>query len=202
MYGRWTTKRINLGSFHRLRLFILHNPQQINDIFREWRQPVSGGNESEWGLKSRVGKQKQRAGGEEVKVGTEEDRYLNRGCCVPVFLPDTVRDTFLIDPAVILIVVGVVMFFITFCGCIGALRENIRLLKTVIDKTDTLLTLAPCFASDTVAQFRFHPKPSLLCLMWQSVMILVWVRSGFNIHVSSDSSSPSAWHWSSSPSWP
>uniref|UniRef100_A0A8C7XRZ8 Tetraspanin 33b n=1 Tax=Oryzias sinensis TaxID=183150 RepID=A0A8C7XRZ8_9TELE len=42
----------------------------------------------------------------------------------------TVRDTFLVDPAVILIVVGVVMFFITFCGCIGALRENIRLLKT------------------------------------------------------------------------
>uniref|UniRef100_A0A673WVG9 Tetraspanin n=1 Tax=Salmo trutta TaxID=8032 RepID=A0A673WVG9_SALTR len=39
-------------------------------------------------------------------------------------------DTFLIDPAVILIVVGVVMFFITFCGCIGALRENIHLLKT------------------------------------------------------------------------
>ncbi|XP_051917757.1 tetraspanin-33b isoform X1 [Hippocampus zosterae] len=43
---------------------------------------------------------------------------------------DTVRDAFLIDPAVILIVVGVVMFFITFCGCIGALRENIHLLKT------------------------------------------------------------------------
>ncbi|XP_024137072.1 tetraspanin-33b isoform X3 [Oryzias melastigma] len=43
---------------------------------------------------------------------------------------ETVRDTFLVDPAVILIVVGVVMFFITFCGCIGALRENIRLLKT------------------------------------------------------------------------
>ncbi|XP_055365642.1 tetraspanin-33b isoform X2 [Betta splendens] len=43
---------------------------------------------------------------------------------------DTVRDTFLVDPAVVLIVAGVVMFFITFCGCIGALRENIRLLKT------------------------------------------------------------------------
>uniref|UniRef100_A0A8C6L597 Tetraspanin n=1 Tax=Nothobranchius furzeri TaxID=105023 RepID=A0A8C6L597_NOTFU len=51
-----------------------------------------------------------------------------------IFLPDTVRDTFLIDPAVILIVVGVVMFFITFCGCIGALRENIHLLKTVITR--------------------------------------------------------------------
>ncbi|KAI4886728.1 hypothetical protein NFI96_014785, partial [Prochilodus magdalenae] len=46
------------------------------------------------------------------------------------FFTDTVRDSFLIDPAIILIVVGVVMFFITFCGCIGALRENIRLLKT------------------------------------------------------------------------
>lgn len=71
---------------------------------------------------------------------------INRSC-FPVFLPDTVRDTFLIDPAVILIVVGVVMFFITFCGCIGALRENIRLLKTVIDLTDTLQILAQCFAS-------------------------------------------------------
>lgn len=56
--------------------------------------------------------------------------------------PDTVRDTFLIDPAIILIVVGVVMFFITFCGCIGALRENIRLLKTVIIMKDTLKTSA------------------------------------------------------------
>ncbi|XP_034032970.1 tetraspanin-33b [Thalassophryne amazonica] len=42
---------------------------------------------------------------------------------------DAVRDSFLLDPAVVLIVVGVVMFFITFCGCIGALRENNRLLK-------------------------------------------------------------------------
>uniref|UniRef100_A0A8C8DN18 Tetraspanin-33 n=1 Tax=Oryzias sinensis TaxID=183150 RepID=A0A8C8DN18_9TELE len=57
-------------------------------------------------------------------------QLLKHAVFLSVCLPETVRDTFLVDPAVILIVVGVVMFFITFCGCIGALRENIRLLKT------------------------------------------------------------------------
>ncbi|XP_067844722.1 tetraspanin-33b [Heptranchias perlo] len=42
---------------------------------------------------------------------------------------DAVRDTFVIDPAIIMIVVGAIMFLITFCGCIGALRENIALLQ-------------------------------------------------------------------------
>ncbi|KAL0963059.1 hypothetical protein UPYG_G00349170 [Umbra pygmaea] len=35
-----------------------------------------------------------------------------------------------VDPAILLLVVGVVMFFITFCGCVGSLRENICLLQT------------------------------------------------------------------------
>lgn len=74
-----------------------------------------------------------------MNLNKEKKKFKNKiskQIPVPVlfFLPDTVRDTFLIDPAIILIVVGVVMFFITFCGCIGALRENIRLLKTVIDR--------------------------------------------------------------------
>lgn len=36
-----------------------------------------------------------------------------------------------VDPAILLIVVGILMFLITFCGCIGSLRENIYLLQTV-----------------------------------------------------------------------
>lgn len=35
-----------------------------------------------------------------------------------------------VDPAVMLLVVGVMMFLITFCGCVGSLRENTCLLQT------------------------------------------------------------------------
>lgn len=34
-----------------------------------------------------------------------------------------------VDPAIMLLVVGVLMFIITFCGCVGSLRENICLLQ-------------------------------------------------------------------------
>ncbi|XP_075285274.1 tetraspanin-33 isoform X1 [Opisthocomus hoazin] len=36
-----------------------------------------------------------------------------------------------VDPAVLLVAVGVLTFLITFCGCVGSLRENICLLQTV-----------------------------------------------------------------------
>lgn len=36
-----------------------------------------------------------------------------------------------VDPAILLTVVGVLTFLITFCGCIGSLRENIVLLQAV-----------------------------------------------------------------------
>ncbi|NWW43325.1 TSN33 protein, partial [Pedionomus torquatus] len=35
-----------------------------------------------------------------------------------------------VDPAILLLVVGVLTFLITFCGCVGSLRENICLLQT------------------------------------------------------------------------
>ncbi|XP_059367074.1 tetraspanin-33 [Carassius carassius] len=35
-----------------------------------------------------------------------------------------------VDPALLLMIVGIIMFFITFCGCVGSLRENICLLQT------------------------------------------------------------------------
>ncbi|CAN9508206.1 unnamed protein product [Ophioblennius macclurei] len=34
-----------------------------------------------------------------------------------------------VDPAIMLLVIGVLMFIITFCGCVGSLRENICLLQ-------------------------------------------------------------------------
>ncbi|KAF7254578.1 Tetraspanin-33 [Varanus komodoensis] len=34
------------------------------------------------------------------------------------------------DPAILLVVVGTLMFLITFCGCVGSLRENICLLQS------------------------------------------------------------------------
>ncbi|XP_070610605.1 tetraspanin-33 [Erythrolamprus reginae] len=37
---------------------------------------------------------------------------------------------FAMDPALLLVAIGVLVFFITFCGCVGSLRENICLLQT------------------------------------------------------------------------
>ncbi|XP_012706200.2 tetraspanin-33 [Fundulus heteroclitus] len=35
-----------------------------------------------------------------------------------------------VDPAMMIMAVGILMFIITFCGCVGSLRENICLLQT------------------------------------------------------------------------
>nr|XP_046247347.1 tetraspanin-33 isoform X1 [Scatophagus argus] len=52
-----------------------------------------------------------------------------------------VVDTLMLDPALLLIVVGSVMFLITFLGCFGALRNATCLLKTFLGILATVLIL-------------------------------------------------------------
>uniref|UniRef100_A0A3B5B0U1 Tetraspanin n=1 Tax=Stegastes partitus TaxID=144197 RepID=A0A3B5B0U1_9TELE len=59
-----------------------------------------------------------------------------------------------VDPAIMLMVVGVLMFVITFCGCVGSLRENICLLQTV----SSLQCVAGFYLMQTCALFHARNK--------------------------------------------
>lgn len=74
------------------------------------------------------------------------------------------------DPAILLIVVGVLMFLLTFCGCIGSLRENICLLQTVSgqgphQKDPGPLHMPPSLLMPFLLPFQFHLShlPSKAC---------------------------------------
>ncbi|XP_053558871.1 tetraspanin-33-like isoform X2 [Bombina bombina] len=56
-------------------------------------------------------------------------------------------DSLTTDPAIMLIVVGILMFTITFIGCMGALRDLHLLLKIVLQKATTVMSRA-------IAQYR------------------------------------------------
>lgn len=68
-------------------------------------------------------------------------------------------DSLSFDPSVLLIVTGVFLFLVAFCGCIGALRENNILLKIVSDK----YSCHPSFSWMTKVQIA--NKVGVLCLM-------------------------------------
>ncbi|XP_036433561.1 tetraspanin-33 [Colossoma macropomum] len=55
---------------------------------------------------------------------------MSIGVYARVIKHETAMACLTVDPSILLMVVGVLMFFITFCGCVGSLRENICLLQT------------------------------------------------------------------------
>ena len=59
------------------------------------------------------------------------------------------------DPAVLLLVIGCILFIITFTGCVGTLRENLFLLKLVSYNS---FNNVPIFASLTelLGLLKFH----------------------------------------------
>lgn len=65
-----------------------------------------------------------------------------------------------VDPAILLIVVGILTFLITFCGCVGSLRENICLLQAV--STQGMLCVPHCQTLVTV--LSSHHRHLLLVL--------------------------------------
>eukprot|EP00794_Sanderia_malayensis_P012888 gene12888-14214_t len=66
---------------------------------------------------------------------------------------------FVTDPAVIIITVGVSVFLVSFCGCVGALRENICLLRTYQGVLVLILVLQ-CIGG--ILAFSFWPETKKL----------------------------------------
>ncbi|ROI15437.1 Tetraspanin-33 [Anabarilius grahami] len=57
-------------------------------------------------------------------------RPTNKNCPTADCRLETALACLTVDPALLLMILGILMFFITFSGCVGSLRENICLLQT------------------------------------------------------------------------
>lgn len=66
-----------------------------------------------------------------------------------------------VDPTILLVMVGVLTFLITFCGCVGSLRENICLLQAVSPGGRQVPPrVSPHSAAAPRRLFRGPPPPS------------------------------------------
>uniref|UniRef100_A0A3B3W054 Tetraspanin n=1 Tax=Poecilia latipinna TaxID=48699 RepID=A0A3B3W054_9TELE len=63
-----------------------------------------------------------------------------------------------LDPAVMLIVVGVLIFLVTFCGCVGSLRENICLLQIKSGSVDVFMSEIYSFTYLFIFTFKARQK--------------------------------------------
>jgi len=81
--------------------------------------------------------------------------------CVCVCVGVDVIDTLTVDPALILIVIGSVMFFMNIFGCLGALRNATCLLRTVrLNPNDHDMTQPKRSRYDSTQTITIRLKPN------------------------------------------
>ncbi|XP_023267229.1 tetraspanin-33 [Seriola lalandi dorsalis] len=84
-----------------------------------------------------------------------------------------------VDPAVMLLVVGVLMFVLTFCGCVGSLRENICLLQTFCISLTVIFLLQ---LTAGILGFIFSDTVVINTMCGQDMQDFEYVDAGNHIH--------------------